>query len=57
MIVDIYDDGDIEIRTDKDLVEHYGFKSDDSTSKSFGLGVGIATEQLDRKTMGRYEMV
>ena len=47
----------IEIRTDKDLVEHYGFKLDDSTSKSFGLGVGIATEKLDRKTMGRYEMV
>lgn len=57
VIVDIYDDGDIEIRFDGDLVEHYGFKSDDSTSKSFGLGVGIATEQLDKKTMGRYEMV
>lgn len=52
VIVDIYDDGDIEVKPDKDLVEHYGFKSEDSTSKSFGVGVGIATPKMDRKTMG-----
>lgn len=58
VIVDISGSGALELRTDKRLVEEYGF--DDNGKKSSGSGgsvksagfIGSATSQLDRKPMG-----
>lgn len=55
VIVDIFDNGDLDIRTDKDLVEEYGYKDEDDESNGSGkkkyAGISITTT-LDNKPMG-----
>jgi competence protein ComEC len=57
VIVDIYDDGDLDVIIDKDLVEHYGLKKEDDNDKHSVSRVGAVTSRMDRKPMGIYEMV
>ena len=57
IIVDIYEDGDLDIIVDKELVEHYGFTKEGDSGKYLGASVGAITSRMDRKPMGRYEVV
>jgi len=57
LIVDIYEDGDLDIIVDKDLVEHYGFSEEKDSGKYLGASVGAITSRMDRKPMGRDEVV
>lgn len=57
IIVDIYDDGDIDVKADKDLVEHYGLKTESESDEHLAKGVEVITSRIDRKPMGRNEVV
>lgn len=52
VIVDIYQDGDIDITLDKDLVEKYGLRQENGTDEYSGTSIGAITSRMDRKPMG-----
>jgi len=53
LIVDIYEDGDLDIIVDKDLVEHYCFKEEDDSGKYIGVAsIGAIASRIDKKPMG-----
>lgn len=56
VIVDIHSDGNIELRTDKDLVEEYGFKDENGNGDKSHVKksiIGVQTTKLDDKPMGK----
>lgn len=56
VIVDIFENGEIEVRTDRELVETYGFKDDDDNGNKSNLYKGIYVHtKLDDKPMGGCE--
>jgi len=52
VIVDIYEDGDMNITLDKDLVEQYGLGKKNESDKYLGASIGAITSRMDRKPMG-----
>jgi beta-lactamase superfamily II metal-dependent hydrolase len=53
MIVDISNDGDIEVRFDQELVREYGLKASNKHSDSDSYkNIGIKTSRLDEQKMG-----
>ena len=54
VIVDITSNGDIEVKTDKELVEEYGKGDDDGNDGNKGRNIYIAsqTSRIDNKPMG-----
>lgn len=56
VIVDIDADGNIEVKTDKELVEEYGKSEDDNDDNNNefykSIYVGSQTSRLDNKPMG-----
>ncbi len=51
VIVDITDEGDIELRPDDELVEEYGLGTKEDNEHDKKISVGIITS-LDKKPMG-----
>lgn len=52
VIVDIYDDGNMEIRIDSELVEEYGFHDDEDGGFSKSYAAISTLTKLDNKPMG-----
>jgi competence protein ComEC len=56
VIVDIDSDGNIEVKTDKDLVEEYGKgddeDNDDNGNEGKNISIGTQTTRIDKKPMG-----
>ena len=56
VIVDIDSDGNIEVKTDKELVEEYGKgddgDNDDNVNEGKNISIGTQTTRIDKKPMG-----